>query len=301
MQFMHSSSSMLCRGAGIILQHINHTSPKIPIANRYIRHHHNAVIRPLAVGGTSASTEQRRLPIIVSAFAATLLVATSTNNNNTPTICAPLSSSSSSLSSSFESSSIPKASNTIESNKRTKYTINDHNKDEAKLAARARKTELQRERRRKEKEPERVREREREREYEAKLIRHLGYNYKARQELKGTPYTKQYKSPPNKSIRSFKIDNVFEIDPELTAPVLRLCNALVLSPVNSDDGMQMSMDAKKGNEARVNMNNPSALVHYYGKDILGGKEIVDKDGEVFKKRAAYATGHGSGTKGICKT
>ena len=293
----------MCRGAGIILQHINHTSQKLTIANRCIRHHNNDVIRPLVVGGTYASTEQRRLPIIVGAFAATLLVATSTNNN-APTICAPLSSSSSSLvsSSSFESSSIPKANNTIESNKRTKYTINDNNKDEAKkLAARARKTELQRERRRKEKEPERVLERQREREYEAKLIRRLGYNYKARQELKGTPYTKQYKSPPNESIRSFKIDNVFEIDPELIAPVLRLCNALVLSPVNSDDGMQMSMDAKKGNEARVNMNNPSALVHYYGKDILGGKEIVDKDGEVYKKRAAYATGHGSGTKGICKT
>jgi len=238
---------------------------------------------------------------MVSACAAALFAATTTysnnNNNNKSAICAPALSSLT-IKNSRSTTNNTTTTNIIEtSNKRTKYTTNDINKDDAKARARARKTELQRERRQKEKE-----EKYHERGYQAEVTRCLGYNYTFLQKIKGTPHTKQYKYPPNWPIRSFKIDNVFEIDPELIPPCLRIMDELVLSPMRSINGMVLSMDAKKGNEARVNVNFPSAMVHYYGKDIKGGKHINDPNGKgVYKDRSAYATGHGSGTKGICKT
>ena len=76
-----------------------------------------------------------------------------TYSNNTPTICEPLSLSSTTkrIRSTTNTDNITTTSNIIEpSNKRTKYTTNDINKDDAKAKARARKTQLQRERRRKE-------------------------------------------------------------------------------------------------------------------------------------------------------
>ena len=76
----------------------------------------------------------------------------------------------------------------------------------------------------------------------------------------------------------------------------------MLSPIQSDDGLIVTVDAKKGNEARANVEYPSAMVHYYGKDDdreqCAGSEQQSKD---YTNRAAYATGRGAGTKGICIT
>jgi len=293
--------SSIYRGAGILLQQLRR--PSINTTHIY---RNNNVARPLFVGGLYAFKQQqsddvRRFPSIVSACAATLFAAATTynnnNNNNKSAICAPALSSltiknSRSITNNTTTNNISET-----SNRRTKYKTNDNNKEDSIIARKAYKAAWARNKYRQKKEEE-----YREQEYRAELIRRLGYNYRAVQQIKGTPHTKQYKSPPNKPIRSFKIDNVFEIDPELIPPCLRIMDELVLSPMRSINGMVLSMDAKKGNEARVNVNFPSAMVHYYGKDKEGGKLINDPTGKgVYKERAAYATGHGSGTKGICKT
>jgi len=228
-------SSSIYRGAGIkLLQQLS--CPSLKTTHIY---RNNNVARPLFVGGLYAFKQQqsddvRRFPSIVSACAATLFAAATTynNNNNNKAICAPLSSLT--IKSSKLTTNNTTTNNISEtSNKRT----NDNNKEDSIIARKAYKAAWARNKYRQKKEEE-----YREQEYRAELIRRLGYNYRAVQQIKGTPHTKQYKSPPNLPIRSFKIDNVFEIDPELIPPCLRIMDELVLSPMRSINGMVLSMD-----------------------------------------------------------
>ena len=114
----------------------------------------------------------------------------------------------------------------------------------------------------------------------------------------------QHKQPPHEYCRSFFIDNIFEIEPELLVRVTRLNDKLHLSPVNSQDGKQITIDSKKGNGPCANVNYPSTWVDYFGKEIQDDEgETISMvvEGSRYIQRAAYATGTGAGTKGICKT
>ena len=114
----------------------------------------------------------------------------------------------------------------------------------------------------------------------------------------------QHKQPPHENCRSFFIDNIFKIEPELLVRVTRLKDKLHLSPVNSKDGKQITIDSKKGNGPCANVNYPSGWVDYFGKEIKNDKGetiSMEVEGTRYIKRAAYATGTGPGTKGICKT
>ena len=87
----------------------------------------------------------------------------------------------------------------------------------------------------------------------------------------------QYAHQPHKHFRSFTIENAFDIDPSIIDPVKRIVNKLMLSPIQSDDGLIVTVDAKKGNEARANVEYPSAMVHYYGKD-----EVVNNNRKIIQ-------------------
>ena len=81
----------------------------------------------------------------------------------------------------------------------------------------------------------------------------------------------QHKQPPHPYCKSFFIDNVFKIDPKLLECALRVSDKLHLSPINSKDGKQITIDAKKGNGPCANVNYPSAWVDYFGDDIKDEK------------------------------
>ena len=156
--------------------------------------------------------------------------------------------------------------------------------------------------------------RQRKREELAEQCRIAGYNvvYKPMSDNrkavsnsnKGELKPHQHKQPPHEYCRSFFIDDIFKIDPELLGCALRLNDKLHLSPVNSKDGKQITIDSKKGNGPCANVNYPSTWVDYFGKEIKNDKgETISMqvEGTRYIKRAAYATGTGAGTKGICKT